>query len=33
LAAEVRLWRYHPGHYAAYVLDSDGNNTEVVNHQ
>jgi hypothetical protein len=27
LAAEVRLWRYHPGYYAAYVLDPDGNNT------
>jgi catechol 2,3-dioxygenase-like lactoylglutathione lyase family enzyme len=24
--------RYHPGHYAAYVLDPDGNNVEVVNH-
>jgi catechol 2,3-dioxygenase-like lactoylglutathione lyase family enzyme len=23
---------YHPGYYAAYVLDSDGNNIEVVNH-
>jgi hypothetical protein len=21
-----------PGYYAAYVLDPDGNNTEVVNH-
>jgi catechol 2,3-dioxygenase-like lactoylglutathione lyase family enzyme len=24
--------RYHPGYYAAYVLDPDGNNLEVVNH-
>jgi catechol 2,3-dioxygenase-like lactoylglutathione lyase family enzyme len=24
--------RYHPGYYAAYVLDPDGNNVEVVNH-
>jgi catechol 2,3-dioxygenase-like lactoylglutathione lyase family enzyme len=24
--------RYHPGYYAAYVLDPDGNNIEVVNH-
>jgi catechol 2,3-dioxygenase-like lactoylglutathione lyase family enzyme len=24
--------RYHPGYYAAYVLDGDGNNIEVVNH-
>jgi catechol 2,3-dioxygenase-like lactoylglutathione lyase family enzyme len=24
--------RYHDGHYAAYVLDPDGNNIEVVNH-
>jgi catechol 2,3-dioxygenase-like lactoylglutathione lyase family enzyme len=24
--------RYHPGYYAAYVLDADGNNVEVVNH-
>jgi catechol 2,3-dioxygenase-like lactoylglutathione lyase family enzyme len=23
---------YHAGYYAAYVLDPDGNNTEVVNH-
>jgi catechol 2,3-dioxygenase-like lactoylglutathione lyase family enzyme len=23
---------YHPGYYAAYVLDPDGNNVEVVNH-
>jgi catechol-2,3-dioxygenase len=22
----------HPGYYAAYVLDPDGNNVEVVNH-
>ena len=24
--------RYHAGYYAAYVLDPDGNNSEVVNH-
>ena len=24
---------YHPGYYAAYVLDPDGNNVEVVNHR
>jgi catechol 2,3-dioxygenase-like lactoylglutathione lyase family enzyme len=24
--------RYHPGYYAAYVLDPDGSNIEVVNH-
>jgi catechol 2,3-dioxygenase-like lactoylglutathione lyase family enzyme len=24
--------QYHPGYYAAYVLDADGNNIEVVNH-
>ena len=24
--------RNHPGYYAAYVLDPDGNNVEVVNH-
>jgi catechol 2,3-dioxygenase-like lactoylglutathione lyase family enzyme len=24
--------QYHPGYYAAYVLDPDGNNLEVVNH-
>jgi catechol 2,3-dioxygenase-like lactoylglutathione lyase family enzyme len=24
--------RYHSGYYAAYVLDPDGNNIEVVNH-
>jgi hypothetical protein len=23
---------YHPGYYAAYVLDPDGNNVEVVFH-
>lgn len=23
---------YHPGYYAAYVLDPDGNNIEVVDH-
>jgi catechol 2,3-dioxygenase-like lactoylglutathione lyase family enzyme len=25
--------RYHAGYYAAYVLDPDGNNIEVVNHR
>jgi catechol 2,3-dioxygenase-like lactoylglutathione lyase family enzyme len=24
--------RYHAGYYAAYVLDPDGNNIEVVDH-
>jgi catechol 2,3-dioxygenase-like lactoylglutathione lyase family enzyme len=24
--------QYHPGYYAAYVLDPDGNNIEVVDH-
>jgi catechol 2,3-dioxygenase-like lactoylglutathione lyase family enzyme len=24
--------QYHPGYYAAYVLDPDGNNVEVVDH-
>jgi catechol 2,3-dioxygenase-like lactoylglutathione lyase family enzyme len=24
--------QYHPGYYGAYVLDPDGNNIEVVNH-
>ena len=24
--------RYHPGYYAVYVLDPDGNSVEVVNH-
>lgn len=24
--------RYHPGYYAAFVLDPEGNNVEVVNH-
>jgi catechol 2,3-dioxygenase-like lactoylglutathione lyase family enzyme len=24
--------RYHPGYYAAYVADPDGNNVEIVNH-
>ncbi len=24
--------RYHPGYYAAYVIDPDGNNVEAVNH-
>jgi catechol 2,3-dioxygenase-like lactoylglutathione lyase family enzyme len=24
--------RYHPGYYAAYVLDPDGHNVEAVNH-
>jgi catechol 2,3-dioxygenase-like lactoylglutathione lyase family enzyme len=23
---------YHPGYYSAYVLDPDGNNIELVNH-
>ena len=23
---------YHPGYYAAFVLDPDGNNIEVVSH-
>ncbi len=23
---------YHPGYYAAFVLDPDGNNVEVVSH-
>jgi hypothetical protein len=23
---------YHPGYYAAFVLDPDGNNIEVVDH-
>ena len=23
---------YHPGYYGAFVLDPDGNNVEVVNH-
>ena len=23
---------YHEGYYGAYVLDPDGNNVEVVNH-
>jgi hypothetical protein len=23
---------YHPGYYAAFVLDPDGNNIEVVHH-
>jgi hypothetical protein len=23
---------YHPGYYAAFVCDPDGNNVEVVNH-
>jgi catechol 2,3-dioxygenase-like lactoylglutathione lyase family enzyme len=23
---------YHPGYYAAFVLDPDGHNIEVVNH-
>jgi catechol 2,3-dioxygenase-like lactoylglutathione lyase family enzyme len=25
--------QYHPAYYAAYVLDPDGNNVEVVNHR
>ncbi|MBV9915654.1 MAG: VOC family protein [Solirubrobacterales bacterium] len=24
--------QYHPGYYAAYVFDPDGNNVEIVNH-
>jgi hypothetical protein len=24
--------QHHPGYYAAYVLDPDGNNIEVFNH-
>ena len=24
--------KYHPGYYAAYLLDPDGNNIEAVNH-
>jgi catechol 2,3-dioxygenase-like lactoylglutathione lyase family enzyme len=24
--------QYHPGYYAAYALDPDGNNIELVNH-
>jgi hypothetical protein len=24
---------YHPGYYAAFVLDPDGNNIEVVSHR
>jgi catechol 2,3-dioxygenase-like lactoylglutathione lyase family enzyme len=24
--------KYHPGYYAAYVLDPDGNNLEAVHH-
>jgi catechol 2,3-dioxygenase-like lactoylglutathione lyase family enzyme len=24
--------RYHPGYYAAFVLDPDGNNIEILNH-
>ena len=24
--------QYHPGYYAAFVLDPDGNNIELVNH-
>jgi catechol 2,3-dioxygenase-like lactoylglutathione lyase family enzyme len=24
--------QYHPGYFAAYVLDPDGNNIEVVDH-
>ena len=23
---------YHPGYYGAFVLDPDGNNVELVNH-
>ena len=24
--------KYHPGYYAAFLLDPDGNNIEAVNH-
>lgn len=31
---EPRLWpEYHPGYYAAFVRDPDGNNVEAVCHQ
>ena len=30
--APRRAADYHPGYYSAYVLDPDGNNIEVVNH-
>ena len=26
------LWPYHPGYYAAFLLDPDGNNIEAVHH-
>lgn len=30
---EPREWpEYHPGYYGAFVLDPDGHNVEVVNH-
>jgi catechol 2,3-dioxygenase-like lactoylglutathione lyase family enzyme len=30
---EPRVWpEYHPGYYAGYVRDPDGNNIEVVSH-
>ena len=30
---EPREWpEYHPGYYGAFVLDPDGTNVEVVNH-
>ena len=25
--------QYHPGYYAAYIIDPDGNNVEVVCHK
>jgi hypothetical protein len=31
---EPRIWsEYHPGYYAAFVRDPDGNNVEVVSHR
>ena len=32
-----RVWgthrpEYHPGYYGAFILDPDGHNVEVVNH-
>ncbi|HZJ55056.1 MAG TPA: VOC family protein [Myxococcaceae bacterium] len=29
---EPGIRRYHPGYYAAFVLDPDGNNVEAVHH-
>lgn len=29
---DIRSVRYHPGYYAAFVLDPDGNNIEAVFH-